>query len=241
VAHLDQGKKMPKRRFTLIELLVVIAIIAILAAMLLPSLHRSKAQAQATYCMNTLSNISKGVAMYADDNDGFIPWLNNKDQWAFPADEYVGGKWRMSDLDLPEYSDVLGGAGFSDRSSPVWWDCPTLREHVRGFLRDLNYGIFYKNNAGMQIRLSHIPNPSMDALYADSNHEAGAEPLGNPWISVTNAGHFNNSTGLTGITPIRHQGRYNVAFGDGHLEIPHWQPLSAVTAEGGMCNWLTKY
>ena len=230
---------MQRNRFTLIELLVVIAIIAILAAMLLPSLHRSKAQAQASYCMNTLANINKGVAMYTDDSDGFLPWIGSKDTWAFPVDEYVGGQWRMSDL--PAYSSVLHGPGFIDRSSPVWWDCPTLREHVRGYLRDLNYGIFYKNNASMQGRLAHIPNPSMDALYADSNLEAGAEPLGNPWISITNETHYNNSTGLTGINPIRHQERFNVSFGDGHLEIIHWIPLSAVVAEDGMGHWLTAY
>ena len=57
------------RGFTLIELLVVIAIIAILAAMLLPSLTRAKAKSQGIHCMNSLRQLGLGWQMYAHDNN----------------------------------------------------------------------------------------------------------------------------------------------------------------------------
>jgi prepilin-type N-terminal cleavage/methylation domain-containing protein/prepilin-type processing-associated H-X9-DG protein len=70
-----------KRGFTLIELLVVIAIIAILAAMLLPALSRSKGQATKISCVNNLRQLGISMQLYVDENQGYFPPRTNPNAW----------------------------------------------------------------------------------------------------------------------------------------------------------------
>jgi len=67
--------------FTLVELLVVIAIIAILAALLLPSLQSAKDKAKTISCCNNLRQIGLCPSMYDSDFNGYI----------FPLEYYYSG------------------------------------------------------------------------------------------------------------------------------------------------------
>ncbi len=58
-----------KKGFTLIELLVVIAIIALLLAILLPSLRMAKEQSRRMICATNLKALGTGFALYADAYD----------------------------------------------------------------------------------------------------------------------------------------------------------------------------
>ena len=67
------GNQIGRAAFTLVEVLVVIAVMAILAALLLPTLNGARAGANRTVCRNNLKQINLGLRMYADDSSDTLP------------------------------------------------------------------------------------------------------------------------------------------------------------------------
>lgn len=61
------------KAFTLIELLVVVAIIALLIAILLPSLARARESGKRTVCASNLKSLATACATYAHDARGWWP------------------------------------------------------------------------------------------------------------------------------------------------------------------------
>src|SRR5690606_223076 len=56
--------------FTLIEVLVVVAIIGILAAILLPTMDKTRMRSKQVGCLNNLKQLAISAQMYAADNSG---------------------------------------------------------------------------------------------------------------------------------------------------------------------------
>jgi prepilin-type N-terminal cleavage/methylation domain-containing protein/prepilin-type processing-associated H-X9-DG protein len=75
-----------KRGFTLIELLVVVAIIAILVAILLPSLSKAKSYARKVVCGGNLRQIANALEMYAKDHNGMYPLAWCDQSWDIVED-----------------------------------------------------------------------------------------------------------------------------------------------------------
>ena len=72
-----------RRAFTLVELLVVIAIIALLLAILMPSLRKAREQAKSVVCQSNLKQWLSILLMYTNDNEGSFPpgWSMPKGMW----------------------------------------------------------------------------------------------------------------------------------------------------------------
>ncbi|HUO07584.1 MAG TPA: prepilin-type N-terminal cleavage/methylation domain-containing protein [Phycisphaerae bacterium] len=72
--------------FTLIELLVVVGIIALLMAILLPTLGRARERARTTRCLANLHSIGQGLVAYQGLNDGYVvPSFNMPQPGTFQA------------------------------------------------------------------------------------------------------------------------------------------------------------
>jgi prepilin-type N-terminal cleavage/methylation domain-containing protein/prepilin-type processing-associated H-X9-DG protein len=99
------GENIMERRkaFTLVELLVVISIIAMLLAILMPSLNKAREQARKVVCASNIKQILLALGAYTVENDGCIIPANTKGDprpWDSKVAPYFGAE---SDDSLKAY------------------------------------------------------------------------------------------------------------------------------------------
>lgn len=238
--------RMWKRRgaFTLIELLVVIAILAILAALLLPTLGRSKAKAEGLRCANNINQLSVAWRLYADDNEdllvnnhGVPETLARRQTWANNVQDWVDGDDNTNLVYLA--NSKLGP--YANRSTEIY-KCPADREPALNGQRIRTMSMNAQVGNSGEITNRFNPDYAQFFKQADFAKPAGIFVFLDEHCDTLNDGFFVNRLDdyVWGNLPgSYHNGAVNLSFADGHLESHRWvvpetvQPPHKNVARGG--------
>jgi prepilin-type N-terminal cleavage/methylation domain-containing protein/prepilin-type processing-associated H-X9-DG protein len=226
-----------KNAFTLIELLVVIAIIGILAAMLLPVLSSAKRKAAQSSCINNLKQLALGMQIYVDSNDDVFPGIASRYYGYHPEDWIY---WRTNTALYPSFekSPILTAVPGMQKPS---LRCPldTSDADRLTYNYDDDFGPYYfsysftgygldsaDQNDGMSsvvqaaagsannflFRQPAVHNPSLKIMLAE---EPGTTKDSADGTQIIDDGRW-----IPPLNPltIRHGGRADVAFADGHVQ-----------------------
>ncbi len=222
----------PKRHslsfaFTLVELLVVIAIIAVLAALLLPVLSKSRLKAESLTCSNNLKQLWLAWQLYADDNNdllvnnhGVPETLARRQTWANNVED-----WEASDdnTNLTLLTEAKLGA-FANRSTRIY-KCPGDREpapngpRIRSMSMNAMVGDpgILTNQFNPQyvqfFKKSAITSPSGIFVFLDEQADTINDGF---FVNKLDEGAWGNLPG-----PYHNAGA-NLSFADGHIEYHHW-------------------
>jgi prepilin-type N-terminal cleavage/methylation domain-containing protein/prepilin-type processing-associated H-X9-DG protein len=209
--------------FTLNELLVVIAIIAILAGLLLPSLSRSKQQAQGVYCVNNLKQMNAAWTLYADDfSQTIVPNVG------MLQPEYVTNlNWVVGDVESPpdETNALLLSRALlgSYTKNMMIYRCPA--DPASGRVRSVSVNN-YMHGKGMMISPDYINNEKV----ADIRQPASAFVFLDESAATISDGYFVMVLTTNFISPLRtvdlpanyHGGAGAFSFADGHAQLKMW-------------------
>lgn len=214
--------------FTLVELLVTIAVIAILAALLLPALSRSRVRAEGMACANHLKQLHLAWVLYAEENaerlvnnHGVPETLSRRQTWANNVQD-----WEASDdnTNLVYLTESKLGP-YAGRSARVY-KCPSDREpgpngaRIRSMAMNAMVG-----DPGV---LTNQFNPDYEQFFKAAQAPRPAEIFVflDEQADTLNDGFFVNRLheATWGNVPgSYHSGAANLSFMDGHAEMRKWR------------------
>ncbi len=200
--------------FTLVELLITIAIIGICTVLLYAATGSSRRSSEAAICIGNLRAIGAGIAAYAGEHNGELPYYNsNYEKDASGARKKVRQHVWVNDLVGPGYVPKTvffcpSSKGTREIDSAIYWG-------------DVSYGINialsfdYPNTENFQppARITDISAKTIvvtDAAMTpdfDDSQKHGCYYV-YPWP---------NSGSGSGQSYPRHGGSCNVLWGDGHV------------------------
>lgn len=207
--------------FTLIELLVVVAIIAVLIAILIPSLSRAREQGKAVKCQSNMRMLAVAVTLYAQQNRDWLP------QWGF---NHGGGDTNKSRAWLKtmgkEYGENAGLLRCPVDRSPTWI------KPYNGNLRVTSYATNYflsaenKNDTEIGFRSGHpfnstrwVERPAATVFVAELAEEG--DYAVSDHVHPENWAYFfpaERAEAAGQVALERHLKQANYAYLDGHAE-----------------------
>jgi prepilin-type N-terminal cleavage/methylation domain-containing protein/prepilin-type processing-associated H-X9-DG protein len=209
---------MKRNAFTLIELLVVIAIIAILAAILFPVFAQAKESAKSISCLSNLKQTGLAYAMYTTDYDGETP-MQNQPTLTDASGNYVsGGYWfRIVEPYVKSWPMWL----CPDRSiTTTKAPGPKYPVELKGRLMGYGYNDGFISDSGFGLTTQEVDGSrhgkSESVITAPSDTVAFGDTYDTPGYSIAMDNIFSGSDGPTGTAVIRHRGKLNYDFVDGH-------------------------